>query len=1153
MEIAEACERTSSFAGASDKREKVIISAMLIDKNVIPNDKALQKFFEEDGYKLDIISQHGKKEQEREEWFALKSGISSTVEGTIDKIEEYMRKTIKKNFGYDVPKESLKLRNYQDDIIKQCIKIYNETDKPFVRIAALLYPRTGKTPTFIDFFDMFKDIMKTFNKIDDKTLMILPASWLSSHTSFEKTLNKYNWNSNIVYIDINKFPKIEDMIKEIKQARKENKKIVLPISLHKKSTNVKMKKLLKLIRTIDNGEKMIVRDEADFASHTEAKREIEKHFIGKKQGTGKLLEITMSGTNIQRMLKNSKDVDGIVFKSYSELVKDKAEGILPRKYVSLSIRTHDYLKLVDYNPEYIWTWTKMIAEPLKFESMWIDCIQGFLLNRGNLKHINISYAAKENVDVAMIFVSPATKKQMNVITKIARKSLGDDWVVLTFHSDITNNRKAEALLSTKLNKAKVENKKGVLIISNTMGSRSLSESRIHATIMCSDEGDINTFIQRSMRSATFGKKFDGETKRHGIIVDCSLRQRDMTSKNSALSGRCAKTILQETALESRYGSSQKTISKIVKEVLQVEPFYYQDDNGNYAEFEADDILNDPNTITVLEDVMSVQSGNDIKNILKRITSELYNDLMDIKIGNKRGKKKDLSLKGQNYKQNKTSITNKKTPLDANEENDLWKRINFVFSHISFIRVCFSTKGKTFEECLENTDNNKFKEYIGTDVKTILKLSKIISREQLMILDVIVNKTDNLLKKLKDYDEKEFINSLKEFRQMEWVAAKPELSLNLNFWKNYFKENKYKFPKNFKDLRVCTTGTSIVEVLFLLELGVPMKNITVIDDKVFAQLWKKSGVNYIPKSIIDLTTEEINKIMKKYKWDLCIMNPPFAGDKQMYQQFFNKVVDMFKTNDKVENDNNNVDVRFYPREVFSGATIETDLSVINYHKKIICICPTEPLLNKKPSLRSHTKQMKKNLGGDNASLTSLTYKNGTTYKNIKIEDINNLAIPPEIYNGIITKVKDYVKRMGSLQDIVLLDDENLKNAKTVVWLPKIKTGVGKSRFFTFLGSDKTKELFGFIVTDDNQRKNAIDYLNLNITKCALSFVKFNGNNHRREFSLVPLVDFDINWTDEMLMKEIGLTQQEYDILVESLNNYPKDHMDLRKRLECAGIK
>ena len=72
MEIAEACERTSSFVlGASDKREKVIISAMLIDKNVIPNDKALQKFFEEDGYKLDIISQHGKKEQEREEWFAL--------------------------------------------------------------------------------------------------------------------------------------------------------------------------------------------------------------------------------------------------------------------------------------------------------------------------------------------------------------------------------------------------------------------------------------------------------------------------------------------------------------------------------------------------------------------------------------------------------------------------------------------------------------------------------------------------------------------------------------------------------------------------------------------------------------------------------------------------------------------------------------------------------------------------------------------------------------------------------------------------------------------------------------------------------------------------------------------------------------------------
>ena len=67
------------------------------------------------------------------------------------------------------------------------------------------------------------------------------------------------------------------------------------------------------------------------------------------------------------------------------------------------------------------------------------------------------------------------------------------------------------------------------------------------------------------------------------------------------------------------------------------------------------------------------------------------------------------------------------------------------------------------------------------------------------------------------------------------------------------------------------------------------------------------------------------------------------------------------------------------------------------------------------------------------------------------------------------------------------------------------------------------------------------------------MKFNGNNLGRLFSLVPLLDFELNWTDEMLMKEIGLTQQEYVILFESLNNYPKDHMQLRKRLECAGIK
>ena len=104
------------------------------------------------------------------------------------------------------------------------------------------------------------------------------------------------------------------------------------------------------------------------------------------------------------------------------------------------------------------------------------------------------------------------------------------------------------------------------------------------------------------------------------------------------------------------------------------------------------------------------------------------------------------------------------------------------------------------------------------------------------------------------------------------------------------------------------------------------------------------------------------------------------------------------------------------------------------------------------------------------------------------------------------------------------------------------------FHTFIPQDnissftstsiKEERDFGIKIKNDKQIKNVYTYLKTFVARFGLALIKITLTNYRNEFPLVPLVDFDIEWTDEMLVKELKLTQKEFKLMVDVLGDYHK---------------
>ncbi len=1049
---------------AAVKNRPKLLGTWLVDTRKIPNDKTLHKVWTLEGRWI------------TKEWFRFEK----TIEESITHIE----KTIEK-FGQSA-RVVLKLRKEQERCLKETLDIFNVMNGSTVYVAAYLPPRFGKTTWALELFKRL-----------DKKVMILPSAWLSSHTSFEDDCKSFRDFKDFVFIN----SKDDNGDKRLKESIEQNKKVVIVLSLF-----TTKKKSFKYLKDIPNDNKFICVDEADHGAWTPNKRTIKDYLMKGKRGTGKMLVVDMSGTNIMRMVTGAKQIHGVVQSTYGMLEKTES-NIVKRVGVKLKLDSTD--KYTRENTlDDMFSWTKVCANPHKSKNFIVNYLQGIFGTTENksYKNLNLSTLMENNLKVAMMFTS-CNIKELNGMKQIAEEAL-PGYRVEVLNSKRTSNKESQNKMKQAVNETKRDKQKGLLIITNTMGSRSFSVSEIQTSLICYDKGGEGPAIQKMYRCLTPGYLWEGEKKKKGYIVTCSI--------NPNRDNKFVNILTEECAIESEI--TGKEFTKVTKQLLNNVSILSTDEYGNLISLTHDELIRELTSSDTLSKVAYALAKPE--RILDN--PKLFEAFLNIKDGGQRKNKKQTQLPDANNF-NSTGGQNKGTSKSKSDLKIILDKIKTIIQCATLIRASYSTKGRTFKECLKNADGNRFERNFGIDVKTVLSaLNKNIL--PIKLLDTIVANTDNLIKHAKV----NLSNTLDQLTDSETIGNLPEMGINKKVWRDILKKDI-----NPNETYACM-GIAIPQVIHLLQSGVPEKNITVIGTHGFSEVWKNSPTNFINKNI-----EDIN-IMNEF--DNIIANPPYEGGKQIHQQFFNKAVEMVKESgkvtfiqpatpylnqkkprrhEKIMTENvlkYETNVEIISDDVFEGIRLSNDLSITKLHK----------------------------VENKNGLIKSIKYKDGTKHKNISPEDINMLGISPDEYRPIKNKYEGYINNHGSLQDKTYYQREMKINY--ICGLPMIRGDMNQKTFYTFMPQDniskyqstsiKEERDFGIKVKNNKQIKNVYTYLKTFVARFGLALIKITISNYRNEFPLVPLVDFDIEWTDEMLVKELKLTQKEFKLMVDVLGDYHK---------------
>ena len=511
--------RISQQGKSAEAYKKIIVGTFGVSKTIIKRDYVIHKELKKRGLRPKALDGQG------QEWYRIPGK-------TIKEVNKYLQDVID-SMGASSNKK-LKLRKEQERTLIEAVEIYNSTNSDRVDIAANLPPRFGKTTW----------ALTLFNELNKKVL-VLPSSWLSTHTSFEDDIKEFRDFSDIVCID----SKNDNYSKQIKKALSENKRVAVYVSLFAKD-----KKQFNSIKNISNSDKFVCVDEGDFGSWTENKRVILDHLVSKKN-TGKLSVVTMSGTNVARMVTGSKNIDGIVQSTYMALEQTE-KNIVKRVGVKLQLSNTDkYVKELTENDYF--SYNKAMADPHKSNNFWSLFVKGITGKTENpaYKNLNLSVMMNTKFDCGMMFVS-GKNENIEDLREVIETAI-PKWTIIVVNGDHTSNKKAKDDVREKIEWSKKENKEGVLILANTMGSRSFSIPEIQSTIIAYDKGGIDPTVQKVSRCLTPGKMLNGEVKEYGYIVTCSMdSNRDQT---------LTKLLIEEAAIQSDI--ADQSLPKITKQLL----------------------------------------------------------------------------------------------------------------------------------------------------------------------------------------------------------------------------------------------------------------------------------------------------------------------------------------------------------------------------------------------------------------------------------------------------------------------------------------------------------------------------------------------------------------------------------------------------------
>jgi len=181
------------------------------------------------------------------EWFKIPGE-------TIEDAYEYIDSVVAKFEGKRV-RNKVKLRKLQQKALDEAMDII-ASGKATATVIANLCPRFGKT---IWALSLFNAVTQQYGN----RVMLLPAYWLSVHSSFVDELDQFDDFLDIALIDTNK----DDAELAAVNALDNNQRIIIPVSLHGDFDEWSVKH--EWISQINNDDIFMFADEADFGTHAE--------------------------------------------------------------------------------------------------------------------------------------------------------------------------------------------------------------------------------------------------------------------------------------------------------------------------------------------------------------------------------------------------------------------------------------------------------------------------------------------------------------------------------------------------------------------------------------------------------------------------------------------------------------------------------------------------------------------------------------------------------------------------------------------------------------------------------------------------------------------------------------------------------------------
>ena len=411
---------------------------------------------------------------------------------------------------------------YKTIIAEKFFTIYEEYKHlPQITIPGDLAARFGKTTFAI------KQLLEKFWSEYNYKVCILPSYYLSSHSSFEKDLGKYEgFRDNIHFIG-----RKDNLEVEFKKYYGK-KLLVIEHSLHQFNSIEELEEKYKVLSGIPKNEKMSLVDEADWGAWKNNQIEEITWFDCH-------LYLPLSGTGIEKMIHSFPNVVDYVSFPYIEMVMmkqgnhhwlstlsgeerknaiDTLQNIVVPRFFQLSLDNAKE-KTSSVPNEYKTKWSKLLSDIDGNEAILEDLIRGLYgkYNGVNPNLMGIGVSSHCKLDVSMIFANTRNLDEQKKLRRLLERIFTNTHDVILLNTDQKiSNRNAEVKVEKQIAKSKRDGRR-VIILTKDMGSRSFSVTEIDTIFLMFDQGDISAVKQKVSRVLT-----GGDRKEFGNVVSLSL-------------------------------------------------------------------------------------------------------------------------------------------------------------------------------------------------------------------------------------------------------------------------------------------------------------------------------------------------------------------------------------------------------------------------------------------------------------------------------------------------------------------------------------------------------------------------------------------------------------------------------------------------------